>query len=246
MELGSLWLISGVFLLAGVVKGVVGLGLPTVAMALLGLFMEPVEAAILMIVPSLLTNVWQASAGRHFRSLLLRLWLPLGGIAVGTLVTIGLLVSETWATSSVMLGGALLCYGLIGLARVPLRVPRRAEGIAGVVTGLSTGMITGATGVFVFPVVPYLSALALSRDELVQALGLTFTVATVVLAAALAVRGELAVTGLGASTMALAPAVAGMVLGARVRTRVSPGIFRAAFFCALAVLGAELVWRGFR
>ncbi|MRW87992.1 TSUP family transporter, partial [Pseudoduganella sp. FT26W] len=70
--------IALVFVLAGLVKGVTGMGLPTVAVALLTLRMPPLEAAALLIVPSSITNVWQLAAGpalyplwRRFRWLLL-------------------------------------------------------------------------------------------------------------------------------------------------------------------------------
>ena len=62
----GLAIIAGAFLLAGAVKGVIGMGLPTVAMGLLGLVMPPVQAAALLVVPSLATNVWQMLAGPVF------------------------------------------------------------------------------------------------------------------------------------------------------------------------------------
>ena len=52
-----------IFVLAGLTKGVLGLGLPTVAISLLALLMTPAEAAALLLIPSLLTNVWQFCAG---------------------------------------------------------------------------------------------------------------------------------------------------------------------------------------
>ena len=67
-------LVVGTFLLAGMVKGVIGLGLPTVAMGLLGLAMPPAQAAALLIVPATLTNLWQLALGGHLRALLGRLW----------------------------------------------------------------------------------------------------------------------------------------------------------------------------
>ena len=60
----SLALITFTFLLAGFVKGVIGLGLPTVAVGLLGLVMPPAEAAALLVVPSMVTNLWQFSPAR--------------------------------------------------------------------------------------------------------------------------------------------------------------------------------------
>ena len=72
------------FLIAGFVKGVIGLGLPTVAIGLLGLVMPPAEAAALLVVPSLVTNVWQLAAGSSFMTLLPRLWPMLMGICIGS------------------------------------------------------------------------------------------------------------------------------------------------------------------
>ncbi|MGZ8197008.1 MAG: sulfite exporter TauE/SafE family protein, partial [Burkholderiales bacterium] len=50
--------IAATFGLAGMVKGVIGMGLPIVAMGLLVLFMPPAQAAAVLVVPSLVTNIW--------------------------------------------------------------------------------------------------------------------------------------------------------------------------------------------
>ena len=237
--------IAAVFLLAGMVKGVIGLGLPTVAMGLLGLLMPPAEAAALLLVPSLVTNVWQLLAGPRFGALLRRLWGMKLGVCAGTWAGSGLIaggVATHLATAA--LGAALLLYAATGVAKPRLRVPPGAERWAGPVAGAATGLVTGATGVFVVPAVPYLGALGLGRDDLVQALGLSFTVSTLALAAGLAWHGALPMQAAGASLLALAPALAGMALGGWLRARVRPETFRLCFFLGLLALGAELVWRG--
>jgi uncharacterized membrane protein YfcA len=142
------------------------------------------------------------------------------------------------------LGLALLVYAALGLSRVRLAVPMRVQRWAGPGVGVATGLVTGATGVFVVPAVPYLGALGLQRDELVQALGLSFTASTLALAAGLAWHGALPwQAGLG-SLLALVPALAGMALGGWVRARVRPETFRRCFFVGLLALGAELAMRG--
>ena len=237
--------VAAVFLLAGLVKGMIGLGLPTVAMGLLGLLMPPVEAAALLLVPSLVTNVWQLLAGPSFGALLRRLRGMMLGIAAGTLAGSGLLAGGVATNlSTAALGAALALYALVGLAKPRLRVPPPAERWAGPLAGAATGLVTGATGVFVVPAVPYLGALALERDDLVQALGLSFTVSTLALAAGLAWHGALPVQSVGTSLLALAPALAGTALGAWLRARVRPETFRLCFFLGLLALGTELVWRG--
>ena len=82
------------FLLAGFVKGVIGLGLPTVSMGLLSLVMAPAKAASLLIVPSFVTNVWQLAAGPSFGRLARRLWPMLAGIILGALAGTGLLTGS--------------------------------------------------------------------------------------------------------------------------------------------------------
>ena len=105
-----------------------------------------------------------------------------------------------------------------------------------------TGLVAGATGVFVIPAVPYLAALDLERNDLVQALGLSFTVSTIALAAGLAWHGALPIQALGASSLAIMPALIGMAVGGLLRSLAKPETFRRWFFIGLAVLGAEILW----
>jgi uncharacterized membrane protein YfcA len=107
-----------------------------------------------------------------------------------------------------------------------------------------TGLLASITGVFVVPNVPYLQALGLDRDDLIQALGLSFTVSTVALGIGLAANGALPAATLGASLLTLAPALIGMAIGQAVRGHISPPVFRVCFFIGMALLGAELAIRG--
>jgi uncharacterized membrane protein YfcA len=246
-SLPALAIILGTFLLAGMVKGIIGLGLPTIAMGLLGSVMAPAEAAALLVLPSLVTNFWQFMDGPALPPLLRRLGPMLLAVALGTLAGVwaGLLPGQGGATLG--LGGALVAYAAFGL--LPLRlpgVPAWAEGWAGPLVGLLTGLVTAATGVFVLPAVPYLQALGLERDRLVQALGLSFTVSTLALAAGLASGGGLGRAAIGGSLLALLPALAGMALGGWLRGRVAAATFRRCFFGGLLLLGAHLIWQALR
>lgn len=237
-------LVLGTFLLAGLVKGVIGLGLPTIAMGLLGMAMSPVQAAALLIVPATLTNLWQLAAGGHLPELLKRLWPMLLAIFLGTALGSFWLGIEGGSWMVRALGAALLLYALSGLFLPTLRVGPRTERWLGPLCGLVTGVITAATGVFVIPAVPYLQALGLSRDQLVQALGLSFTVSTLALAAGLFGHGALGEGALGASLLALVPAMLGMLLGQWLRQRISAMLFKRVFFSGLAVLGGHLLISG--
>lgn len=237
-------LVMGTFFLAGGVKGVIGLGLPTVSMGLLGLAMAPAQAAALLIVPATLTNLWQLAFGGHLRALLIRLWPMQLAILLGTSVgTVGLSLGAGAGVTRA-LGAALLLYAMVGLFAPALHVARSREAWLGPLCGALTGLITAGTGVFVIPAVPYLGALGLSRDELVQALGLSFTVSTLALAASLLWHGQLGGAEVGASLLAVLPALVGMLAGQWLRGRISAVLFRRVFFIGMALLGGHLLVHG--
>jgi uncharacterized membrane protein YfcA len=244
MAPSTLILVALVFVLAGFTKGIIGLGLPTIAMGLLAIVLPPAEAAALLILPSLVTNVWQMLDGPHLGRLLRRLW-PLNlGVCLGTWLGAALLADIGGRHGGVALGVALIAYAGSGLAALRLVVSPGAEPVLGPIAGAVTGAITAATGVFVIPAVPYLQAIGLQKDELVQALGLSFTVSTLALAAALA-GVDAFVPGLVLpSLLALIVSLVGMRLGQAVRARLRPQAFRLCFFLGLAALGAYLAVRG--
>jgi uncharacterized membrane protein YfcA len=224
------------FLVAGLIKGALGIGLPTVVMGLLSLFMPPAEAAALLVVPAIGTNMWQMSAGPALGALLRRFATMIAAIFVGTFLTIGLL-TRTGAAAAAILGAVLAAYGVYGLTARRFHVPRSAERWASPLVGLVTGMLTGATGVYVIPTVPYLTSLALDREEFVQAIGIAAFVCPLALGLALAAQGEFPAQVATTSLLALVPALAGMYVGQRLRRRLPGATFMRAFFIGLVVLG---------
>ncbi|AEC18967.1 hypothetical protein PT7_0427 [Pusillimonas sp. T7-7] len=237
-------LVAMVFVLAGLVKGVVGLGLPTISMALLSIFMIPAQAAALLVIPSLVTNVWQT---RPFHSLMPMLKRIAGmqlGVAAGTLAGAAVLGAPAGAWAAVSLGVALIAYSAWALFGKPLAIPVDAEKWLGLLVGIVTGFITAATGVFVVPAVPYLQSLGLARDELIQAMGVSFTVSTVALAAGLWLNDSYSMGAVGASLIMLVPALLGMGVGQRLRQSLVPAVFRRCFLISLVIVGVYLAVNG--
>jgi uncharacterized membrane protein YfcA len=235
--------IACVFILAGFVKGVIALGLPTISMGLLATVMPPAEAAAILIVPSLVTNVWQMLAGPNLCAIVRRLWPVMVGVCGGTWAGAGLMSGTYGRYGTQLLGIALMAYAATSLRSLPLSVRASAERWLGPVVGGVTGVITAATGVFVIPAVPYLQAIGLEKDDLVQALGLSFAVSTAALAVNLAVAGSFNFSLAGSAAMTLATAAAGMWLGQALRRHLSPAAFRTWFFIGLFALGLYLVAR---
>ena len=232
-----LLLVATAFLLAGFVKGVIGLGLPTVSMGLLAVSMPPGQAIAIVIVPAIVTNIWQTFGGPYLRDIARRLWPLMLGTVAGIWLNAGLLTGPYARWGTVTLGVVLVVYAIMGLSELHFTVERRHEKWIGGIVGLITGVISAATGVQVIPSMPYMQAIGMQKDELVQALGVFFTVATVALAFNISASGLLTAATALPGGIAMAASFAGMFIGQVVRSRLNQQEFRRWFLIALILLG---------
>jgi uncharacterized membrane protein YfcA len=235
-----LFLVAAVFLLAGFVKGVIGLGLPTVSMGLLAVTIEPSRALAIVILPAIVTNIWQTFGGPHLRDIVKRLWPLMLCTFVGSLLNAGAMSGPHARYGTVALGLLLVVYAVIGLSQLRLHVARRDEKWVGGIIGLITGAISASTGVQVIPSMPFMQAIGMERDELVQALGVFFTVATLALSVNVSASGLVTATTAVPGAIALACSFAGMFLGQTVRSKMPAESFRRWFLIAMIFLGLYL------
>src|SRR6202163_3586053 len=233
-------LIAFAFLTAGFVKGTIGLGLPTVSMGLLAVTMPPARALAIVIVPAIVTNIWQTFGGPYLRDIVRRLWPLMLGTVVGIWLNAGMLTGPSARYGSIVLGALLVIYAIVSLSKFSFTVARRDEKWVGGVVGVMTGMVSAATGVQVIPSMPFMQAIGMEKDELVQALGVFFTVATLALAFNLTSAGLLTAATAWPGAVAMAAAFAGMFIGQAVRSRMQPETFRCWFLIAMILLGLYL------
>ena len=231
------------FLAGGLVKGVVGLGMPTVTLSIMAATVGLKEAVVLMLVPTLATNVWQAVQGGALAALLRRLWPFLVLTCVGIWFGVGILAGGDTRLLSIFLGCLLCFYSVFGLSGRRLPAPGRWEPITNPAVGAVAGLVNGMTGSFIVPGVIYLQALGLGRDHLVQAMGICFSIATLAIMAAALANGLFTLNLGGLSVGALIPSFLGMALGARVRARLSEEGFKKVLFAALLLFGIYLIAR---
>src|SRR5437763_12773992 len=122
MSLSMLIITGLVFTLAGFVKGVLGLGLPTVSVGLLAVAMPPAHALAIVIVPAVVTNIWQTFVGPYLRDIIRRLWPLMVGTVIGIWLNAGLLTGPYAPYGTVILGGLLVVYAIIGLSKFSFQV----------------------------------------------------------------------------------------------------------------------------
>src|SRR5580692_11455097 len=233
--------IAAAFLLAGFIKGVIGLGLPTVSMGLLAVMMPPAQALAIVVVPAIVTNIWQTFVGPYLRNIIIRLWPLMLGTAFGIWLNGDMLTGPYARYGTIILGILLGIYATISLRKFTFTVAPSNEKWIGGIVGVITGVISAATGVQVVPSMPFMQATGMEKDELVQALGVFFTVATVALAFNLTSAGLLSAATALPGAVAMAAAFAGMFIGQAVRSRMQPEAFRRWFLIAMIFLGLYLV-----
>jgi uncharacterized membrane protein YfcA len=223
------------FLIAGLVKGVIGLGLPTVSLALLTVAIDLPTAMALLLLPSFVTNLWQALTGGNARLVLQRLWPFLLLATVTVWIGAGALTRTNPALLSAFLGFLLVIYAGANLGGLRITIsPQRM--------GLVNGVLTGMTGSFVVPGVMFLQAIGLSREVLIQAMGMLFALSTLALAIALQRNALLTTEHWVLSSTALLPAILGMVFGRRIRQAIPEQLFRKVFFISLLLLGTYIIF----
>ncbi len=237
-------LIAGTFFVAGLVKGTLGMGLPTIVLGVLAAPLGLQEAIGFMLLPSLCANLWQGLTGGALFELLHRFWafflLAIAGIGIGVSILAG-------GRDDLLLGllGVLLCaYTGLSLAgrKLPPPAPGRERWYSPIAGGLG-GVMFGMTGVFIIPAILYLQALGLRRDVLVQAMGLSFLIITVSIAVFMTGHRILSGSQVLLSAIAILPLAAGLVLGTKWRHRIPEERFSRVIMVALLINGLYLITR---
>lgn len=244
MDIVSIALVA--FIFAGFVKGVLGFGFPIIALVILTLSIGLLDALAVIVVPTIVTNVWQAVSGPHLPAVLQRMWLYFAVAMVGILVSSQFLavVNVNWLTA--LLGLILFFFALSRLLKLQITVPARHEKVLSVVLGTSNGLLTGLTGTFMVPSVLYMQALGFGKGMLVQAMGAFFALSTLMLTMSLGRNGLISLNDAMLSSVALLPSFAGIYIGRWTRRQIDEDQFQKIFLAGVLVLGIWLVWRSAR
>ena len=232
-----------VFFVAGTIKGVVGLGLPPIVLGLLTAIVGIHPAMAMVALPAFITNFYQAISGNNAKVLSKQHWIFFlsATLFVGVGCWIALLINHQ--SMSVLLGMLLTIYAIAGLANFQFEIQQRWQGFFGAMMGSCNGVFTGLTGSSAVPGVFYLQSSGLSKEQLVQAMGILFTFSSAGLSIGLYLQDKLTITSGALSLVALIPAVSGMYIGAKVRKRLSIQVFQKVFFLSLLLLGLFIVFK---
>lgn len=231
-------LIAVTFVAAGFVKGTIGLGLPTVTLAVLTLPLGLKTSLAVIVIPLMVTNLWQALTGPYLKQILARFWPFLLTAIIAVWIGIQVLAAARSDYLVAMLGIVLILNSIISFTRfrIPPPTPQQ-ETTWSVVCSALGGLMFGMTGNFIVPGILFLQALGMRRDMLVQALGVTFVTISTTLAVSLTSRSMMTGELTAISVAGLVPAFFGMWLGQLYRASISEDHFRRLFFIGLLIIG---------
>ena len=229
------------FFLGGLLKGVVGMGLPLVAIPIVALALPVAKAIPLMLAPGYIMNLIQVRQTWHARTSLLPWWPALVGITLGIIIGVQIATSapESWVRG--VLGTLVVVFVLMGFAKIQLPHRFALNRVVGFGMGGLTGLSGGLTGGFGATLAMYLLACRLEKDRFVWVIGVIMFVGVIVLTASLIHAGTFKVDQLAGTVAVLVPSWIGLTLGGLVRKKVSQRVFLNTAMAALLVMGVSLI-----
>lgn len=242
-HLDILLLGSIVLLLAGTIKGFVGLGLPTVAMALLTLKLDPRTAISLILMPLFLSNLWQMLRGDDFYGVVQRYWRFAIVLACSVGLTVFLSQSTSERTLMFCLGVIVLLFVFFSWRDLVPEIPAHADRGVEIALAAIAGVMGGLTAAWAAPLAIYLKAKRVSPDEFVQASGFLISAGSVPLLIMFVFVGHSDLETVGLSAVLLVPTLAGFTLGERLRRGIDPKLFNTVLMVVFLVLGLNLIYR---
>ena len=244
-EIHLLVLALGVGLLGGIIKGVVGFALPVVIVSGLSAFLAPELALAGLVVPALVTNVWQAlrqgpeAAVQSFAKI--RFFLIIGGLAMFSFAQLVPRMSVSLLYLSLGVPIALFAVSqLAGWRPVISPTNRPAQATAGFISGAFGGL----AGVFGPPLVIYLTAVNTPKTEQMRIQGVVFALGSLLFATAHMISGVVRFETLVFSAFIAAPAMIGTAIGFAIQDRVDQATFRKLTLLVLLLAGLNLIRRG--
>jgi len=238
----ELLVIFAALALGGFVKGVTGAGTPILAVPVLASFFGVPFAIAIMIVPTIVTNLWQIAQHwneRHGLGYLGWLFVMAAvGIAAGT----WLLTALPANVLGLALAIVVALYVVLRLVRPDWHIPDKPARRLVPWVGFASGLLQGATGISAPVSITYLSSIRLTRGQFIFAVSTLFISFTAMQLPALTVAGILIWRRLLLSCLALLPVLVALRLGNALGTRLSPRTFDRVILGLLAVIAAKLVY----
>ncbi len=243
-ETGILIVIAAAFVVGGLVKGLIGGGLPSIVVPIMAIVVDPVFAAAVTLIPVTATNIWQALDGKLLVPVLRRFWAFYIALFVGVAAGSQVLVGLPPQTAALLIGFAVVFASPIPLFAHRFAVPSSREKLLNPAMGGVMGILGGTTVIFT-PTLVYFAMLRLDKNFYVATAAVTAICSMVPLYLGLGFSAALTWESVRFSVVLLGPTMLGFIAGRALRGYISQQLFRLILTVSLILLGIGLIYKGF-
>jgi len=238
-------LAAAVFLLAGIVKGVLGIGLPTISISMLAQFVDPRVAIAFLLLPALITNTWQIYRGGQIKRSAKLLW-PFVTVMALVMFVSSLFAARASAKVLILgIGIMVVLWTLTSFIRTPPKIPQHLERPVQFGLGALAGVMGGLTAIWSPPMVIYLLSIRCDKEDFVRFTGFMILCGTVPLTIGYIVNGLLDKSLAIASGLMIIPTLLGFSVGEYLRRFLGGKQFQMAVLLLFFLMGLNLIRRFF-
>lgn len=235
-------IVAATFFVAGIVKGVLGLGLPTVAITILTFFIPPVDAVMMNVIPVLILNSWQYYQAEDHLFIVKKYWRlaawMVASLSIFSFVTVHLSneVIKLW------IGVGILSFFITNIRTGGWYVPPKKTRFWDPIVGIISGFVGGPTALWAIPLTIYLISARISKREFVDTMGFLLLVGCVpvifgYVSTEIFILSEICIAGMVATIFA----IVGFVLGQQIRDKISTELFRKLLLWMFFVMGMRMI-----
>lgn len=227
--------------IAGFVKGLVGIGLPPIMLGLLTISMNLHDAITIVLIPSIVTNFYQAIFGKDLINLFGKFFYFY--LTATIFIFFGsILALKTNIDYAVITLGILIFLGaFLNILGLNIFGKKCLNPMFQTILGITNGLLTGLTGSSAFPGAFLLKSIELSKEQLIQALGILFTLSSIALLISIQYTNVFNHELTLISIVSLLPVSLGMFIGNKIRKLLPITLYTKVFYFFLMALGGYIV-----
>lgn len=243
LTLTQILLITGILIIAGMTKGVLGVGLPLLAVPLLSQVVSVPLAIMTLAISTVASNAFQAFQGGNIIIVLRRFWTLLVPLTISLFIAAHLLVDLHDRTLSIILGGLLLLFTVLSWFPAIFQMKVQHEKVMNPIVGIVSGLLGGVSSFYGPLLLMYMVALKLPKDFFISAISTAYFLGAFPLIVSLMVYGAMGQDEFVLSVMSLIPVFAGLLIGQAIQKRMPQEAFRKGLVIILLVSGISLILR---
>ena len=242
LHLSLIVFLTVTFIVSGIIKGFLGLGLPSTAMGLLTLVIEPIHAISVMVAPILFSNIFQYARSSNPYKTYLELRVFASFIIISIFLTSLFITAYPKSLLTIAIGTSMVIFSLNQWFGFKIQIGPSYS--FQVLIGTLSGVLGGLSSIWSPPVAMYLIARDYAKEDFISATGFLFMVGGIPLGLGLYFAGVLTFAIAIQSFVALIFVLIGFRIGEYLRGFVNQHTFRNCVLVAFIILGSRLIYEG--